>query len=230
MLAGLFGQTVGPDDVEVFPFELAAASVLTPHRHTSDLAAWVTEGRMAFGFGDDYGERVELGPGDMIWLQAARRTRRKSSGGTRVDGGRVHHVASRPSLPDGGSARPPGVAGTSMSGDTASGRARTCSPNVDELADEIAGPGSDRRRTGGPPAPASPNRVRRIGLSMDAHARGPSMRRSSRSTCPGPSRGHWDDARADGSSCWDGRGATRSAGPSRRTARAADGSGWRPAR
>lgn len=50
MLAGLFGDAVGPDDVEVFPSELAAASVLVPHVHTSDLAAWVTEGRMAFGF------------------------------------------------------------------------------------------------------------------------------------------------------------------------------------
>ena len=27
MLAGLFGGAVGPDDVEVFPFELASASV-----------------------------------------------------------------------------------------------------------------------------------------------------------------------------------------------------------
>jgi quercetin dioxygenase-like cupin family protein len=70
MLAGLFGDVVGPDDVEVFPFELAAASILVPHVHTSDLAAWVTEGRMAFGFGDGFAERVELGPGDLIWLQA----------------------------------------------------------------------------------------------------------------------------------------------------------------
>jgi quercetin dioxygenase-like cupin family protein len=70
MLAGLFGDSVGPDDVEVFPFELAATSVLTPHRHTSDLAAWVTEGRMAFGFGEGFAERIELGPGDVIWLRA----------------------------------------------------------------------------------------------------------------------------------------------------------------
>ena len=70
MLAGLFGGAVGPDDVEVFPFELASASVLHPHRHTAELAAWVTEGRMAFGFGEGFGERVELGPGDVIWLQA----------------------------------------------------------------------------------------------------------------------------------------------------------------
>jgi quercetin dioxygenase-like cupin family protein len=70
MLAALFGAAVGPDDVEVFPFELPAASVLNPHRHTSDLAAWLTEGRMAFGFGDGFAERIELGPGDLIWLQA----------------------------------------------------------------------------------------------------------------------------------------------------------------
>ena len=70
MLAALFGDSVGPDDVEVFPFELAATSVLTPHRHTSDLAAWVTEGRMAFGFGEGFAERIELGPGDVIWLRA----------------------------------------------------------------------------------------------------------------------------------------------------------------
>jgi quercetin dioxygenase-like cupin family protein len=70
MLAALFGDAVGPDDVEVFPFELAATSVLRPHLHTSDLAAWVTEGRMAFGFGEGFAERVELGPGDVIWLRA----------------------------------------------------------------------------------------------------------------------------------------------------------------
>ena len=70
MLASLFGESVGPDDVEVFPFELAATSVLKPHLHTSDLAAWVTEGRMAFGFGEGFAERVELGPGDVIWLRA----------------------------------------------------------------------------------------------------------------------------------------------------------------
>ncbi len=70
MLAALFGQSVGTDEVEVFPFELAAASVLNPHRHTSDMAAWVTEGRMAFGFGEGFAERIELGPGDVIWLRA----------------------------------------------------------------------------------------------------------------------------------------------------------------
>lgn len=70
MLASLFGEAVGPDDVEVFPFELAGKSVLAPHLHTSDLAAWVTEGRMAFGFGEGFAERIELGPGDVIWLQA----------------------------------------------------------------------------------------------------------------------------------------------------------------
>jgi quercetin dioxygenase-like cupin family protein len=70
MLAALFGETVGPDQVEVFPFELAAASVLVPHIHTSDLAAWVTEGRIAFGFGEGFTERIELGPGDLIWLRA----------------------------------------------------------------------------------------------------------------------------------------------------------------
>jgi hypothetical protein len=61
MLAALFGESVGPDDVEVFPFELAATSVLKPHLHTSDLA---------FGFGEGFAERVELGPGDVIWLRA----------------------------------------------------------------------------------------------------------------------------------------------------------------
>ena len=70
MLAALFGEAVGPDDVEVFPFELAGKSMLAPHLHTSDLAAWVTEGRMAFGFGEGFAERIELGPGDVIWLQA----------------------------------------------------------------------------------------------------------------------------------------------------------------
>jgi quercetin dioxygenase-like cupin family protein len=70
MLAALFGESVGPDNVEVFPFELAATSVLIPHRHTSDLAAWVTEGRMVFGFGDGFADRIELGPGDVIWLRA----------------------------------------------------------------------------------------------------------------------------------------------------------------
>lgn len=70
MLASLFGEAVGPDDVEVFPFELAGKSVLAPHLHTSDLAAWVTEGRMAFGFGEGFAERIELGPGDVIWLRA----------------------------------------------------------------------------------------------------------------------------------------------------------------
>jgi len=70
MLAGLFGDAVGPDDVEVFPFELAARSVLQPHMHTSDVAAWVTDGRMAFGFGEGFAERIEVGPGDLIWLRA----------------------------------------------------------------------------------------------------------------------------------------------------------------
>ena len=44
--------------------------MLAPHVHTSDLAAWVTEGRMSFGFGEGFAERVELGPGDLIWLRA----------------------------------------------------------------------------------------------------------------------------------------------------------------
>ena len=79
MLAGLFGDAVGLDDVEVFPFELPATSVLQPHVHTSDLAAWVTEGRMAFGFGEGFTERIEVGPGDLTGCVHARRTRRRSS-------------------------------------------------------------------------------------------------------------------------------------------------------
>lgn len=84
MLAALFGQSVGTDDVEVFPFELAAASVLKPHRHTSDMAAWVTEGRMAFGFGEDFAERIELGPGDVIWLRAGEAHAEEVVGGERA--------------------------------------------------------------------------------------------------------------------------------------------------
>ena len=60
MLAGMFGETYGPDDVEVFPIELAATSVMSPHLHTADLVAWVTGGRMAFGFGERFADRVEL--------------------------------------------------------------------------------------------------------------------------------------------------------------------------
>lgn len=70
MLAALFGEGVGPDDVDVFPFELPPRGVLTPHLHTADLAAWITEGRMAFGFGEGFAERIELGSGDVIWLRA----------------------------------------------------------------------------------------------------------------------------------------------------------------
>ena len=70
MLAALFGEVVGPDDVEVFPFELPATGVLAPHLHTAEMAAWITEGRMAFGFGEGFAERIELGPGDVIWLRA----------------------------------------------------------------------------------------------------------------------------------------------------------------
>ena len=84
MLAALFGQSVGTDDVEVFPFELAATSVLAPHQHTSDLAAWVTEGRMAFGFGEGFAERIELGPGDVIWLRAGEAHAEEVVGGERA--------------------------------------------------------------------------------------------------------------------------------------------------
>jgi quercetin dioxygenase-like cupin family protein len=70
LIASLFGHAVGPDDVDVFPFELPAMSVLVPHQHTADLAVWVTGGRMAFGFGEGFAERIELAPGDVIWLRA----------------------------------------------------------------------------------------------------------------------------------------------------------------
>ena len=51
LLASMFGDTFGPDDVEVFPIALQVASVMSPHLHTADLVAWVTGGQMAFGFG-----------------------------------------------------------------------------------------------------------------------------------------------------------------------------------
>ena len=71
MLAGLFGDAVGPDDVEVFPFELAATSVLQPHMtHAPTWRRGSRTGRMAFGFGEGFAERIEVGPGDVIWLRA----------------------------------------------------------------------------------------------------------------------------------------------------------------
>ena len=70
LLASMFGETYGPDDVEVFPIELPVSSVMSPHLHTADLVAWVTGGQMAFGFGEGFEDRIELGTDDMIWLRA----------------------------------------------------------------------------------------------------------------------------------------------------------------
>ena len=65
LLASMFGDTFGPDDVEVFPIELPVGSVMSPHLHTADLVAWVTGGRMAFGFGEGFADRIELEPDDI---------------------------------------------------------------------------------------------------------------------------------------------------------------------
>ena len=70
LLASMFGDTFGPDDVEVFPIELPGMSVMSPHLHTADLVAWVTRGRMAFGFGVGLADRIELDKDDVIWLRA----------------------------------------------------------------------------------------------------------------------------------------------------------------
>ena len=96
LLASMFGDTFGPDDVEVFPIELPVASVMSPHLHTADLVAWVTGGRMAFGFGEGFADRIELEPDDMIWLRARRAPLRGSRGGRQGhDGDRA-----RPSVRD----------------------------------------------------------------------------------------------------------------------------------
>jgi uncharacterized RmlC-like cupin family protein len=84
LLASMFGDTFGPDDVEVFPIELPPTSVMSPHLHTADLVAWVTGGRMAFGFGDGFVDRIELEQDDMIWLGARQPHSEEVVGGHKV--------------------------------------------------------------------------------------------------------------------------------------------------
>lgn len=84
LLVSLFGADVASDDVDVFPFEIPARGVMVPHLHTADVAAWITEGRLAFGFGEGFADRVEVGPGDLIWLRAREPHAEEAVGGESV--------------------------------------------------------------------------------------------------------------------------------------------------
>lgn len=67
--ASLFGARPGNDAVRRLPVTLPARTHLTTHRHTADVAACVTAGAMTFVFGAGGNDRVELQPGDYIWIQ-----------------------------------------------------------------------------------------------------------------------------------------------------------------
>jgi quercetin dioxygenase-like cupin family protein len=49
---------------------LPPGTQLGPHRHTADVAAGVVSGAVTFVFGADGTGRVELGPGDYLWIAA----------------------------------------------------------------------------------------------------------------------------------------------------------------
>lgn len=42
---------------------------LTTHRHTTGLAACITRGRIVFVFGADGTDRIDLEPGDYVWIR-----------------------------------------------------------------------------------------------------------------------------------------------------------------
>jgi uncharacterized RmlC-like cupin family protein len=67
--ASLFEGNADLTSIVSFPVVLAPGTRLAPHRHTAELAAGVVSGSMTFVFGADGTGRVDLGPGDYIWIR-----------------------------------------------------------------------------------------------------------------------------------------------------------------
>jgi quercetin dioxygenase-like cupin family protein len=65
----LFEGQPPPESFATFPVILPPGTHLAAHRHTSELAAGVVSGATTFVFGADGTGRVELGPGDYIWIR-----------------------------------------------------------------------------------------------------------------------------------------------------------------
>jgi len=66
VFASLLGVEPRVTSSEVLP----PGSDRGPHRHTADVAAGVVSGAITFVFGADGTGRVELGPGDFVWIGA----------------------------------------------------------------------------------------------------------------------------------------------------------------
>lgn len=69
MFASLFDEQPDPSALRTFPVALPAGTHLTTHRHTTGLAACITRGRIVFVFGADGTDRIDLEPGDYVWIR-----------------------------------------------------------------------------------------------------------------------------------------------------------------
>ena len=69
VFASLFEEKPEGPSLMLFPVTLPARTHLTTHRHTAGVAACVTAGEIAFVFGADGVDRVELERGDYVWIR-----------------------------------------------------------------------------------------------------------------------------------------------------------------
>ena len=70
VFASLFEERPEPAAIRTFPTALDAGTRLATHRHTAGVAATIVRGAITFVFGADGNDRVELGPGDTVWIRA----------------------------------------------------------------------------------------------------------------------------------------------------------------
>ena len=70
VFASLFEERPDPAAIQTFATTLEAGTHLTTHRHPAGVAATIVRGAITFVFGADGNDRVELGPGDTVWIRA----------------------------------------------------------------------------------------------------------------------------------------------------------------
>ena len=66
----IFASLLGSGPSEISSVVLPPGTTLGPHRHTGPVAAGVVSGAVTFVLGADGTGRVELGPGDYVWIEA----------------------------------------------------------------------------------------------------------------------------------------------------------------
>ena len=66
----IYGSLLGSDPTRTSSLVLPPGTASGPHRHTAAVAAGVVSGAVTFVFGADGTGRVDLGPGDYVWISA----------------------------------------------------------------------------------------------------------------------------------------------------------------